>query len=434
MTTPTQYHNTELEQAALNSLLTGLGASLLSRLRPEDFFSPDHQKVFEACYTDFLEHGSCDFTSVHTRLSAENWYNAKGGIVYLTELTRFVNVYMTRDDRLFTLLRDLSIRREAERMGIHGGTSADVVHQLTQRIEELHTLLPTTTRRPADVLHALLSSPPRAIPFGFPCLDNLVVMHPGHLVVVGARPGVGKSSFLCNVACNHARSGKNIVYCTKEMSYEELLPRFLSYLSGTPFHELRDKARSHEEVINRISVEEKMDHVGDVEAVASRTEADVIIVDYLQLLTVPGRRPANRVQELEEITRRLKGLAQRTGKVILCAAQLNRDLENAARKPVLSDLRGSGSMEQDANIVLMLHNPCLTDDEDGEKAANRWEKKRSAAQVARSLEVGDDMVDVLIRKNRAGKRGSVRLKWVPELTAFRDVSGAPPHPAFSPQP
>lgn len=421
-------HNLELEYAALYRILAG-DAYLLSHLRPEDFHDPSLRRIFDACYQEFTEHGQCDFNGVDHRLKGLPWYEERGGSAFLATLVSSSTWPFTTGPRLLEMLRDLHVRRMAAGLGAEGSTAAEVVESLSDRLEHMRVLLPTAPRELGAVLRGLLDAPPRSIPFGFPCLDDMVTMHPGQLVVVGARPGVGKSSFLCNVACNYALTGKPIVYCTKEMSYEELLPRFLAYLSGKPFRVLREGALEYEKTLARIQVEETMETVSDIEAIALHSDAEVIVVDYIQLLTVRGRRPDSRVQELEEITRRLKGLAQRTGKVVLCASQLNRDSETGNRRPSLSDLRGSGSIEMDANTVILMYDPFAKDEDDDSGAS--WQTRKKTEQAARSFDGQEGMIDFLVRKNRSGRTGNVKLKWIPELTTFRDLTNLAPHPAHA---
>lgn len=418
--------NLDLERCAIHAALGGDG-TIVTRLIPEDFHEPLHRKIFESLYEDFRDNGSCDMNRVHHKLSGQEWYEKRNGSVFLCECTA-PNWPYTPEHQIVDMLRELLIRRTAGEFSVSRSSAREIIDQFARETEDMRNLLPNASRPSRDVLRELLKGAPRTIPFGFPCLDQFVSMAPGQLVVVGARTGSGKTAFLCNVACNYARTGKPIVYCTKEMTQEEILPRFLSNLAGRPFRSLGEDAHRFESVVDRIAVEERVEHVSDVETLASRTDAEVVIVDYLQLLTLRGRRPESRVQELEEITRRLKATAQRTGKVVLCASQLNRDLDTAGRRPTLSDLRGCGSIEMDANTVILLYNP-FAGEVGGEGTDGKWGSRKQVNQTAADL-VGDrGMIEFWVSKNRSGRTGMCKLRWIPEITTFADVSGKPPLPS-----
>lgn len=242
------------------------------------------------------------------------------------------------------------------------------------------------------------------IPTGLTLLDGMLCggMKPSNFVVVGARPGVGKSALLLNIALHAAGAKKRVLYISLEMSDEENAQRALSLISGVASARFIQHDKLSDKENERISdgIEtyalENIQHyeaaicrVSDIRNLAVRMKdqggLDMVCVDYIGLLR-PEQSLGSRVNEIGQITRDLKALAMELGIVVVAAAQLNRDNTKLARRPVLSDLRESGSIEQDANVVIFLH-------EDGTPADAFGTKK----------------MELIVAKNRQGQRGIIRV-------------------------
>jgi replicative DNA helicase len=426
---PSNTYNLELEKAAIRSAL--FDGSLTVQLMDDDFFEVAHRLIFTACREDYLKNKNCDLFRIDYMLKGQEWYDNIRGLEFLLEICNGELLYPkhTPQHDIINLLRELRIKRLMFQQKVTASGAREMIAEGMRNYQEWQNLLPENALTPEQILEALYKAKSAYLTLGFPILDALIQMEPGQLIVIGGRTGTGKSAFLCNVACNMVLSGRNVLFCTKEMSAIELQRRFLSYFANKPFTEIsKEEAKLYLPLLEKIHIVEKMDFISDIEAAIARSDADFIIVDYIQLLTVQGRKSEYRVGELEEITRRLKGAAQRSGKVLLCAAQLNRELDTANRPPVLKDLRGCGSIEQDANVVILMFDPNAkeSDEPKGNEKASGWGEnqnfKKQVAKTAAALEGSENMIEFYIRKNRAGSTGMKRLKWLPSITAFRDPS------------
>jgi replicative DNA helicase len=257
------------------------------------------------------------------------------------------------------------------------------------------------------------------LPTGFRDLDDLTSgLQPGNLVIVAARPGIGKSSLAMNIARNVAVSREPVAVFSLEMSRTEIGMRLLCAEARVPWDRIRNKRVGPDDWTRVVAAAETLHdsplhivdsgnvNIVDIRAKARRMKTgrqglSLIIVDYMQLMTSPNtRRSDNRQQEVAEISRSLKLLAKELHIPVLALSQLNRNPESRAdKRPQLSDLRESGSLEQDSDIVMFIHR----DDADPEK-------KREA--------------ELILAKHRNGPTGSLRLNFEPSLTQFRNAARA----------
>ena len=267
---------------------------------------------------------------------------------------------------------------------------------------------------------------------GFSGLDNVLVgMGNSDFVLVGARPGMGKTSFCLNVATNVALQNPNKEVCifSLEMSAEQLVSRVLSseamigsyamrsgQLTGDDWDKLADA--TNRLVNTEILIDDTAGvTVTDMRAklrreIGKKKELGLVVIDYLGLMQ-SDRRIDNRVQEVSEISRSLKLMAKDFNVPILCCAQLSRGPEGrTSKKPMLSDLRDSGAIEQDADVVLFLYRDDYY--------------KTEEVNAEKSVEI----CEVIVAKNRHGSTGSVKMGWVPQFTKFRSVAedGLPGEP------
>lgn len=249
---------------------------------------------------------------------------------------------------------------------------------------------------------------------GFEKFDTFTCgLRPSNLIVLGAPTSAGKTAFACNVAHNVSRAGGVVLFFSLEMSNEELTERVLVLESDVPSHllqsgnldrEQRDRVMEAANKLNssNLIIDMKADRtISQISGIARRYHRkqplDLIIVDYVQLVR-PEDRKAPREQQVAEISRRLQVLAKELKVPVIALAQLNRDLyKRDDKRPVISDLRESSALAQDADLVMFIHRPEIHDVDDRAGEA-----------------------DLLLRKNRGGAIGDIKLRWKKELMKFND--------------
>lgn len=250
---------------------------------------------------------------------------------------------------------------------------------------------------------------------GFSGFDNMTGgFRPGQLIVVGARPAMGKTALALTLAQNLAEAGSGVLFVSLEMSRQELAERLLSRTSMVSLSELRSgaalKDKTREEVLKSAAILEKLPMTIDdrsnslqqiaaaVRMVRRRRKIAVVVVDYLQLVS-PDDPRAPREQQVSQVSRRLKQLAREQNVAIVALSQLNRMVETRqVKRPQLSDLRESGAIEQDADVVMFLHRPAYYAEKDKP----------------------EDYAELILAKQRNGALGVVELTWCGERTTFVD--------------
>jgi replicative DNA helicase len=255
------------------------------------------------------------------------------------------------------------------------------------------------------------------VPTGFIDLDRLLSgLQPSDLLIIAGRPGQGKSAFLMSIAKNAAQRNKHVAIFSLEMSNEQLVQRLIAQETGIDSQRLRTgKLSENEWPIFAQSIEVLGDthiYLDDTPAITPlqlRTKCrrlhmefnlDLIVIDYIQLMS-SGMRNENRVQEVSFISRQLKVLAKELNVPVLAAAQLSRAVEQRAdKRPMLSDLRESGSLEQDTDVVMFIYRP------------DQYEQDTTMTNAA----------EIIISKHRNGPVGSVHLYFRPELAKFENAA------------
>lgn len=255
------------------------------------------------------------------------------------------------------------------------------------------------------------------VPTGFIDLDRMLTgLQPSDLLIIAGRPGQGKTAFMLSIARNAAQRKKHVAIFSLEMSNEQLVQRLISQETGIDSQRLRTgKLQENEWPLFAHAIEVLSDthiYLDDTPAISPlqlRTKCrrihmeynlDLVIIDYIQLMS-SGMKSENRVQEVSYISRQLKILAKELNVPVLAAAQLSRSVEQRAdKRPVLSDLRESGSLEQDADIVMFLYRP------------DQYEKESAKQNVS----------EIMISKHRNGPVGSVELIFRPSMTKFENAA------------
>ena len=260
---------------------------------------------------------------------------------------------------------------------------------------------------------------------GFSALDKMLVqMGKGDLVIVGARPGMGKTSFAMNIATNVAKhSGKAVAIFSLEMSGEQLVTRILSSEALVDSYALRSGQLKGEDWNNIASVVQSLSgcdiYIDDTSAITTTemksklrrlNNLGLVVIDYIGLMQTTSNSD-NRAQQVGEISRNLKIMAKDFGIPIICCAQLNRGTESrpgVGKKPTLADLRDSGSIEQDADIVLFLYR------DEYYKNISGTEADPEAADTANTAEI-------IVAKNRHGSVDNIKMGWIGQFTKFRTL-------------
>ncbi len=294
--------------------------------------------------------------------------------------------------------------------GVSNGMQNNDLKHIKDLLYTVHTNLVDLSKDPEKFI---------GVQTHFSGLDNyLVGMHKGDFIIVGARPGMGKTSFVLNIAENAAYKGKKTVCIfSLEMSEEQIVERMLSTEACIPSTKLRSGKLDPQDWDKLGQAASKLADCnilidGTAETTVSRIKAKLnrvkglksnglVIVDYLQLMTDPTQGKNGRTAEVSAISRALKLMAKELEVPVICCSQLNRDLEKTKEKiPTMADLRESGSIEQDADAVLLLYRPDYYDQK---------QDQQNRAQV-------------IIAKNRHGGTGKIEMAWDPQYTKFSELS------------
>lgn len=428
----------EAEQAVLGSVLIDpeVLSTVLMLVRSEYFYLPQHRAIFDVLVSLDTLGSKIDALIVLERLKENGSFDDAAGKNYLVQLAQVVpstanieNYCKIVKDK-FYLRTLISVSRDTIEDATSGSLEADkILDAAEQRIYDIRKgktsggfqrLSDVISNEVYPTLHNITSENAeeyKGIPTGFSKLDEMISgLNRSDLILIGARPAMGKTSFALNIARNVAMRGKRTVFFSLEMSNEQLASRVLSTEARVESNKLRSGNISQEEWMRIAeatallsSCELYFDDtstitVPEMKAKIRRMKnVDCIIVDYLGLMQ-SAKKSENRVQEVTEITRSLKLLAKDLKIPVVVCCQLSRGPEKngkASNRPSLSDLRDSGSIEQDADIVLMLY-----------REGYYKNDKKDAEDV--------DMTkaDVDIAKNRHGPTDRVKLHWDAQYTLF----------------
>ena len=427
-------HSVEAEQSVLGGLLLDNAAwdKIADMMAEADFYRFDHRLIYRHI-SKLIEHAKpADAITVAEALQNSGELQNVGGLAYLGALAqntpsaanirRYAEIVRERSmlRQLQTIAADLHIAC-ADPAGRTAEQCAAEAESSMLKTMDRHTGEPSTLDEVFKDAIAYVDERARSgggmagLPTGFRDFDAITGgLEPGQLVIVAARPSVGKSLFACNVADAVARAGMSVVFFTLEMSRREIGLRLLSARSGVSAHAMRTgvsedgnwKAMSDQQANagkQRLYVDDRgAIGVGYVRAKARRIQRqhglDLVIIDYLGLMTGEGH---NRTQEIGSLSRGLKALAKELRVPVVALAQLNRGVENRQdKRPLMSDLRDSGEVEQDADVIAMLH--------------------RDPAPEFSGL------TELLVRKNRNGPLGDILLRYSPEVMTFSDYGGPSP--------
>lgn len=431
--------NAEAEASLLGALLIDSDAivKIADTLSARDFFDVKHQRIYEAINQLYEHHESIDVLTLSDRLKNNGYLEGVGGPAYLTELTNFVPTAAHVEQYAEIVAQKAMRRRLIAASKQIGGLGYDETKQLRELIEEAESQLFEVSQQHIKQnvisLEAILAESfdrlddlhkdkqkIRGVPTGFKDLDNtLAGFQKSDLVILAARPSMGKTALALNFAHNIAvQSNQPVLIFSLEMSKEQLVDRLLSMESGVDAWALRtgNLTDADFEKIGQAmgTLSEAQIFIDDSPGITisdlrtkARREAHqrplgLIIVDYLQLMSGGSRYGAdgNRVQEISEISRGLKGVARELNVPVLALSQLSRSVESRNPQiPQLADLRESGSIEQDADVVAFIYREEYYNPETDRKK----------------------LTDIFIKKHRNGPTGGVELYFDNERQRFRSV-------------
>ena len=427
------------EQSLLGSILIDPASinEIADIVKADDFYITEHKQIYLAATELFMTNREIDVVTLIDTLVHKGIYNKSGGEDYIRTISEVVPTALNVKDYAKIVKEKSALRQliavcgEINESAYSEQESAGGIIELaeskifaiaqgrdTKNFRHIRDVLGSVYNN----LHELSTNPDAAhgTPTGFSGLDRVLVgMGSSDLILVGARPGMGKTSFALNIATNVAQSTKKkVCVFSLEMSAEQLVTRILSSEALVDSHELRSgklSSDSWEKIADASSRLASCDILIDDTSGLTVTEMKaklrrvdnlgLVIVDYLQLMQ-SDRRIDNRVQEVAEISRALKIMAKELSVPIICCAQLSRGPESRTdKKPMLSDLRDSGAIEQDADVVMFLYRNeyYKTDATPGEN---------NAANIA----------EVIIAKNRHGSTGTVKMGWIGQYTKFRTIA------------
>ena len=424
-------HSLEGEQAVLGSMLIDPDCvkNVMDRLRPGDFYLRQNREIFETIYTMFSYARPIDGITVFGEMEKAGLTdgNTRSYLAQLMEITpTSANVLeyaaIVRDKALLRQVAQAAgeiTARVQEGMGEAGEileASEQKIYairrgQSAQEMVPLRQVLPDVLDRLGEMSEHENHLP--GLSTGLSAIDQKITgLNKSDLILLAARPGMGKTSLALNVALNVAREGKTVAVFSLEMSREQLATRLLSSEALVENNRLRtgllretdwEKIAGAATVLNRLDIridDNPLLSVADMNAKCRRLEGlALVVVDYLQLMTSAGggRGGENRQQVVSDMSRMLKIMAKELNVPVICLSQLSRANEKRDdKRPMLSDLRESGAIEQDADIVLFLYRDDYYN-EDSEK---------------------HNIAECIVAKNRHGETGKVELRWMPEYTQF----------------
>ena len=441
-------HNLEVEQSLLGCLFLNQKAQgeCFAKMQPSDFYSSGHQKIYRAMQENFISNKGVDYVTVAKTLDTKGELEDVGGIEYVADLTNAVPSASNYKNYMEIVQNDATMRRLIElcQDGINycfdNTNSKEALQYMEKQIFDLSKTkdiseLVQISEGVSQVIDrmeklSIDKNAFRGIKTGFPTLDLITKgFHKGDLILLAARPGIGKTSLALNI-CNNAAiyGGAVVAVFSLEMPISQIAQRTMCSIgnitmdnatSGTTDSKVwetvmqtKDELANAQIYVDDSSLTTPTQIISKCRRLKAEKGLDLIMIDYLQLMKADrtGKGEVNRQQEVADLTRSLKIAARELECPIIVLSQLSRDIEKRTdHKPQLSDLRESGAIEQDADIVMFIDrvnevNQELTDSDEPIE------------------QTGDDGEDckLIIAKHRNGSLGTIALKWDKEYTRFRE--------------
>lgn len=438
----------DLEEAVLGAIMIERDAviAVLDILKPESFYKESHQKLYRAIVDISMAEKPIDILTVTEELKKKGELEDVGGAAYITQLTGRVAsaAHLEFHARIVAqkyIQREL-IRVTSEIQGKAFDESIDVDELLDFSEQQLFEIAEGNIKKETSKINSLIKQAIEQIdeaskredslsgvPSGYSRLDRMTSgWQPSDLVIVAARPSMGKTAFVLSMARNMAvEHNRPIAFFSLEMSSIQLVNRLIVAETELPSERIRNGRLERwewEQLDYKIkSLVEAPIFIDDTPAISifelrakcrrlkNLYDIEIIIVDYLQLMTGPPEAKGNREQEVSTISRSLKGIAKELDVPIIALSQLNRSVETrtGSKRPQLSDLRESGAIEQDADLVLFIHRP--------EKYGMDVDEEGNSVR---------GLAEIIVAKHRNGAIGDVNLKFRDEFAKFSDLEEIEP--------
>ena len=426
-------HSPEAEQAVLGSMLIDADCikDVMDQLQPDDFYLRQNREIFETIYSMFIYSKPIDGVTVAGEMEKNGLYNdnTRPYLLQLMEVTpTSANVMeYARIVREKALMRSVAVAAsEITAMVQEGGAAGDMLESAEQKVYAIrrgrnaqnmvtiNVVLQEVMERLAELTAAGGNTLP-GLTTGLSAIDGKINgLNKSDLLLLAARPGMGKTSLALNIALNAAKaSGKTVAVFSLEMSRDQLVTRLIAseglientrLVTGNLRESDWQKIAEAASTLSRLDIridDNPLLTVADMNAKCRRLDnLGLVVIDYLQLMTSAGGKGysgENRQQAVSDISRMLKIMAKELQVPVLCLSQLSRANEKREdKRPMLSDLRESGSIEQDADIVMFIYR---------DDYYNEDSEKRNIAEC-------------IVAKNRHGETGKVELRWMPDYTTF----------------
>lgn len=430
-------HNIDAEQSVIGSMFLTKKAKekALEILNEDVFYLDSHSKIFNCIKELDSKNIPIDLTTVAEELDKRNWLKQVGDVEYLTEIINSVPTAANIEEYIKIVEEKAILRKLIDEATNIITNSYDTTNNINEVIEEAEkkifgvskSLRSTEFKPIQEVLYKTQADLEKlaankgditGIPTGYYELDKITSgFHPHELIIIAARPGMGKTAIALNIVNNIAiNAKKTVALFNMEMGAEQLAMRMLSSVGQIEANKLKNGNLEHSdwkrvnEAISRLSnTKIFIDDTAGITAgeirskcrrlAASPTGLDIVVIDYLTLITGSSKNGANRQQEVAEISRALKTMAMELDVPVIALSQLSRGIEQRTdKKPMLSDLRESGAIEQDADIVAFLH----CSDEEREKE--------------------NSLMELVIRKHRNGPLADIPLIFQRGTSTFANVA------------
>lgn len=430
-------HDIEAEQAIIGSMLTDKDAVIaaVEKLKPEDFYREDNKAIYESILSLYSKSEPIDIITVKDELTSNGKFDMVGGLEYLAILPDKVPL-TSNIEQYIKIVEEKSILRNLIK------ASTEIINLGYEQTEETDAIIDIAEKKIFDIMQRknqkgysqikdiLIETFAEieklynqkgyvtGVPTGFVDLDQITAgLHNSDLILVAARPAMGKSAFALNIASHAAIKGNTpTVIFSLEMSKEQLVNRILCCEAMVDGNKVRTGKIEEADWVKLATalgpLSEAPIYIDDTPGISImeirakcrklKLEKNIglIVIDYLQLIQGTGKKGASREQEISEISRSLKILAKELDVPVIALSQLSRAAEQRQdHRPMLSDLRESGAIEQDADIVMFLYR---------DDYYNQETEKKNIAEV-------------IIAKHRAGSTGTIELLWLGNYTKFANI-------------
>ena len=430
----------EAEQSLLGCLFISQDACIevFPTIYAKDFYSNAHQKIYQAMKDNYDKNVAVDYITVCKVLETKGELEEVGGLSYITDLTNYVPSAANYKHYADIIRNDSILRQiiEASQATINDAFESVDAGQVLAKAEKLIFDISQTKSRSAlehikygvtdaiDLMEKLAIDPNAntGIKVGFPTLDKMTNgFKSGELIIIAARPGIGKTTLAVNFAINAAlKHGKSIAMFDLEMSALQVAQRFICATGRIPTEIVKGGTKDQNTWATLFETKKLLEnaniYIDDTTTITpveilskcrrlkAQSGLDMVIIDYLQLMKAEkASKDGNRQQEVADLTRSIKLAARELGCPILLLSQLNRGVEQRSDKtPQLSDLRESGSIEQDADIVMFI--------------SDKPEENLKEEDMGDGVDIID--YTLVVAKHRNGSRGNIAIKWKPACTQF----------------